>query len=341
MDRSFIVLAVFSLPRLPMLLARRTFTLWVALLALPAVSPAQSLVNTSRSNIKNIALQLDGGTDTTSLLSVEGGQLVPDITLVNTAPFQRFRQVGKPKFEDIRITVTADIGTSLAGWITETLAGKTRTRTGHMIMMDDADRIAQRIAFADALITEVSLPALDGGAKDTSHLTIVISSTKAATSGAFPAGTRFETKAGAKQKLWTPAAFRISVDDAVTFEVAEGKKGLNAVNVKQARQIATSEGPRYQIADPAKLDSPDLEFTSELWNNSPYSEDAARFLQGMETDHAVSVDYLNDSGDLLFTLRRSMAVYKTTLEIGQPGGNRLRVSMVANAEPMTITWAKK
>ena len=128
-------------------LARRIVFSAFAILAVPALTSAQALINTSRSNIKNIALTLDTGKDTTDLLSVDGGQLVPQITLINTAPFQRFRQVGRPKFGDIRVTLSADIGSSLAGWISETIAGKVRTRTGHIIIMDDADRIVQRIAF--------------------------------------------------------------------------------------------------------------------------------------------------------------------------------------------------
>ncbi len=325
--------------------ARRIILCVVAVLALPALTNAQSLVNTSRSNIKGIVLTLDGAKDTTDLVSVEGGQLVPDITLINTAPFQYYRQLGRTKYEDFKLTMTADIGPSLTGWISETLAGKARTRAGHMILMDDADRIVQRVAFSDALITEVSLPALDGSAKDTSYLTIVISPTKTASTGAFPAGTQFVATAGAKQKLWAAAAFRVRFDDGVVFDVAEGKKGLNAVNVKQARQIATSEGPRYQLDEPKKLSSPDLEFTSgDGWASSPYSEDAARMLQGIEIDHNVAVDYLNEKGDVLFTMRRRMAVYKTTiqalagLDTGSPGGGAVRVSMVANGEPMTITF---
>ena len=327
-----------------MSLARRSVAvaLWLALLVCPALSSAQAIINTSRSNIKNIALQLDGAKDTTDLLSVEGGQLVPDITLINTAPFQRYRQIGKPKFEDFTITLDADIGTSLADWVSETLAGKARTRSGHMIVFDDKAGIVQRLRFYNALITEVSLPALDGSAKDSSFLMIAISPTTAESAGAFPAGTRFKSGGvSVKQKQWHCANFRIRFDGAAGFDVAEGKKGLNAVNVKQARQIATSEGPRYQLDDPRKLDSPDLEFTSERWATEPYAEDVQRMLQGIEIDHTVSVDYLNDAGDVLFTLRRLMAVYKTTLETGAPGADVVRVSMVGNADPITIIWAKK
>lgn len=46
-----------------------------------------AIVNTSRSNIKNIAFQLDGG-DPIDILSVEGGQLIPDDVFNNTAPFR-------------------------------------------------------------------------------------------------------------------------------------------------------------------------------------------------------------------------------------------------------------
>ncbi len=327
-----------------MLLLRRTIVTAVSLvsLALPASAGAQAIINTSRSNIKNIALQLDGTKDVTDVLSMEGGQLVPDITLINTAPFQRVKQLGKPKFEDITITVSADLGVSMAAWVADTLSGRQiKTRSGHMIALDDKDRIVQRVRFYNALITEVSLPALDGSSKDTSFLTIAISPTTAESAGAFPAGTHVDAKIGGKQKQWLCSNFRIRFDDPAGFEVAEGKKGLNAVNVKQARQGAASGGSGYELSPPQTLTEADLEFTSERWATDPYAEDVQRLMKGVDIKHFVSVDYLNDAGDVLFTLRRTLSVYKVTLETGEAGPDLFRVSMVGDADPIAIIWAKK
>ena len=314
-------------------LARRTTTavLWLALLTVPALSNAQAIINTSRSNIKNIALQLEGAKDTTDLLSVEGGQLAPDITLIDTALGQKVRQLGKPKFEDVRITLDANLSPSLAAWVTDSIAGRGRSRTGSVVIMDDNDRLVQRVGFFDALITEISLPALDAGAKDPAYLTITVSPTRASSAGAFAPGTYFKGKIGPKQKAWLCSNFRVRFDDLNGGAAMKGKKGLNAVNVKLARMMPP----------PHPLDEADLEFTTRRWNNDPYVEDAQRILKGDAVDHTVSVDYLNDDGDLLFTLTRRLAVYKTTIETGEPGADVMRVSMVGNAEPMTLTWAKK
>ena len=180
----------------------RSLATLVLCLALPASAAAQTaIIKTSRSNIKQIVLQLDGASDSTDVLAVEGGQPVADIMLVNVAPFQRVRQVGKPKFEDITLTVSANIGASLAAWIQETLSGKVgRTRSGHVIVFDDRGRVAHAVTFHEALITEIGLPALDGASKESAGVTISVAPTSVETKSAFPAGTGFQAPAGkAKQ----------------------------------------------------------------------------------------------------------------------------------------------
>lgn len=309
------------------------------LTALPGVARAQAIINTSRSNIKGIVLQLNSTKDTTDVLAVEGGQPVADVTVFNTAPFQKVRQLGKPKFEDIRIEVSAQVGASLADWIRESLAGRGRTRTGHILLMDDRRDVVAQIEFADALLTEVGLPALDAASKDAAKITVVFSPGKVVVTGAGAAaavGTRYEVK-GRPQKQWLPANFRVRVDDFNGGAPVRGRKGLNAVNVKQARMAGSPA--QYALDPPMKANTPDLEFTSAdgRFHTDPYVEDVQRTLQGIETPRVVSVDYLNEDGDLLLTLTEEVIIYKVTRELGA-GVPMVRLSMIRGGAPVTITW---
>lgn len=62
---------------------------------------------------------------------------------------------------------------------------------------------------------------------------------------------------------------------------------------------------------------------------------------GTEVDHIVPVDYLNEEGDLLFTVQQELAAFKLTPETMDSGSETVRVSMVGGRSPMVITWAKK
>lgn len=292
-----------------------------------------SIVNTSRSNIKQIALQLDGG-GMSDVAAVEGGQLVPGYTFVNSSPFVYARQPGKPKYEDITLRLPFNPDRALAAWITETVDGKTwKTRSGSVVVFDDEREVA-RLSFRNALISEVRLPALDAASKDTAYLTVVITPGEAAmTSDAgFPLGSSFKVKIDAKkQKHFLSSNFRLRID-GLDARLSGNVTKIDSFTIRQ--HTAASGGfAGYVFADDPFTPGRELGLVLQSGMNVRTCEaDLQQALRGIDVDRAVEVDYLNEFGDLLLTLRDTLGIVQCTPEKSEGNPDSLRMRLISNPD---------
>src|SRR5258706_5485590 len=110
---------------------------------------------TSRSYaVAHFALELDG-IDIGLFRSIEGGSIKSDVlTYQNGANYDRWRQLGKPKFEDIKIQIGASMSEGCAAWIAEFFASSGARRNGAIVAGDFNYSERARREFKEALIKE-------------------------------------------------------------------------------------------------------------------------------------------------------------------------------------------
>jgi hypothetical protein len=164
---------------------------------------------------QTVSLVLDG-VECGRLGDADGGgaEYAVDLDRVGSDGIQR-KHIGKPTFEDITLQVGSGMGKPMYDWIQASIeTGKVR-KSGAIDAADFKRDVRYSRHFFDALITEVTIPALDGASKDPAYLTVTVSPTTV--TDAQPSG---QTVPAAKQKAWLPNNFVFEIDGVDTSRVA-------------------------------------------------------------------------------------------------------------------------
>ena len=99
--------------------------------------------------------------------SIEGGGIKADVmTYQNGGTYDRWRQLGKPKFEDIKLQVGMAMSEPFYDWIAEFFAGTASRKNGAIIAADFYYNERARREFSEAMIKELVFPKLDGQDKN-------------------------------------------------------------------------------------------------------------------------------------------------------------------------------
>jgi len=144
--------------------------------------------------------------------SAEGGNAVADVVNEQLGADHIIRKhLGGIKYEDINITVGTGMSHAFYKWIQDTFDKQYTRKNGAIIMADYNHKEISRMNFSNALITEVSFPALDAAGKDAAKMTIRFSPEYTRRTSAFTnkaVGSNF----GTVQKVWKPSNFRLFID---------------------------------------------------------------------------------------------------------------------------------
>lgn len=207
----------------------------------------------------HFALELDGKKDVGLFRSVEGGGIKTDVmTYQNGANYDRWRQLGKPKFEDIKVSVGMSMSEVFYQWISEFFTGKGTRKTGAIVAADfNYDERARR-EFSQALIKELTFPKLDGTDKNPAYMQLAI------------AAENIEFKKGNKSKLmfveepklqkqWTSCNFRFKLDGFPITSTQRITK-VDSFTIKQNIIEHHMGGFRAPIKCPSQMDYPQLSF---------------------------------------------------------------------------------
>ena len=215
--------------------------------------------NTRAYAAAHFALELDGKDDVGLFRSVEGGSIKAEVmTYQNGTSYDPWRQLGKPKFEDIKVQVGMSMSKPFYTWIEEFFTGKGTRKTGAIVAADyNYDEKARR-EFSEALIKEITFPKLDGQNKEPAYMQVAI----AVEDLEFKKGTNKKLAVindYAKQKLWTACNFRFKLDglpDAAFARVAK----IDAFTIKQKLAEYHAGGFRAPIKCPTQMEFPTLAF---------------------------------------------------------------------------------
>jgi phage tail-like protein len=160
----------------------------------------------------HFALELDGGDEVGLFKSIEGGSIKTDVmTYQHGAGFDRWRQLGKPKFEDVKLQVGLSMSQPFYKWIDGFFQKKVERKTGAIVAADFYYTERARREFKEALIKEIVFPKLDGQDKSAIYMGVSIAVEemvfKKGTSKKLTKPVGFD-----KQKQWTSNNFRFRLD---------------------------------------------------------------------------------------------------------------------------------
>jgi phage tail-like protein len=205
----------------------------------------------------HFALELDKRTDLGMFRSIEGGSIKADVmTYQNGGTYDRWRQLGKPKFEDIKLQVGMAMSAPFYEWIKEFFLGNAVRKDGAIIAADFYYKERARREFTDAMIKELTFPKLDGQDKNTTYMSVALSveDIKFLKGG----GAELTQNAGdAEQKAWKACNFRFVLDG---FECTKRVTKVDSFTIKQNILEYASGGRRSVSKTPSAIDFPQLSF---------------------------------------------------------------------------------
>lgn len=221
---------------------------------------------------------------------VEGGE--PFATVITTtgtpgSPIEK-KHVGLVDIQPIQISFGLDVDARLFDWIAEWLEGRQTAKDGSLVFSDNNLKIAARLDFSRAIITGLSWPTLDAGAKDSLAITLTIQPEATARR----AGGEVVTLTPSKRKNVGVNCFRFALGaldasriESVQMPAVTTRTQLDPIG--QGRQPMRTVGPMVVS---------NLTLTLPSAHAEPYFDLADRFLmQG----HATDADELTARVDLL------------------------------------------
>jgi phage tail-like protein len=258
--------------------------------------------------------------------SAEGGHAYSEVVseLVGAERVAR-KHIGNVKYEEITIRVGANMPKAFYQWLQETMAGQSSRKNGAIIAADYNYRETERLTFTNALITEISFPALDAASKDPAYITIKIS--PETTRRAKPTGQPLPLL-GAKHKQWLPANFRLRIDGLEQSTSRVNK--IEALTVKQKVVTdAIGESRDYEI-EPTSLEIPNLVVTFSEHEADAWYDWAESFIiageNGADKEKNGSLEFLAPNlKDVLFSLSfQHLGIFKLTPDKVEAGSEQIR-----------------
>jgi phage tail-like protein len=203
----------------------------------------------------NFQLVLDG-VKCGFLKSVDGGAAVAEVISesVGSSYFAK-KHLGQISYGPLVLQFGLAMSKDVYDWINASWSGNYSRKNGAVVATDHKlDAVSQR-EFFNAIVTETTIPAMDGSSRNPAYLTLKFA----------PEYTRI-TKASGKvtspvgkgdQKLWLPSNFRVTIDGLDCTRVS----AVDSITVKQS--VATDDigDARDYMREPTKLEFPNLKIT--------------------------------------------------------------------------------
>ncbi|MFT3692127.1 MAG: phage tail protein [Kofleriaceae bacterium] len=203
----------------------------------------------------HFALELDGRDSVGLFRSIEGGGIRADVMTYQMGPnYDRWRQLGKPKFEDIKLQVGMAMSQPFYTWISKFFDGKADRKTGSIVAADFYYKERARRDFSEAMIKELTFPKLDATDKNPAYMTVALSVEgivfKKGTGAVLAPPNGFD-----KQRLWTAANFNFQLDG---FDCFKRTAKVDSFTVKQNIIEHNVGGQRGTIKTPSPIEFPNL-----------------------------------------------------------------------------------
>ena len=159
-------------------------------------------------------LRIDGQQATAYVKSVEGGwsraHIADDAVGANS---QRIKQITSVDIDPITVEVGLPGAKDMLKWIQGSWNRSEHRRCSGQITYADFDMRAMfEHHFYEALITKTTFPTLDGASKEGGYIKCELQPESVVTTALGALGAQISSDVSPLQKMWTPAAFRFSID---------------------------------------------------------------------------------------------------------------------------------
>lgn len=188
----------------------------------------------------------------------DGGAISGEVTQLPIAHnYYTAKMIGNVKFDPVTVQVGVAMSKPLQDWVDASLAMNYMRKNCAISALDFKLEERHIREFTDCLLTEVTFPACDGAAKDPAFVSLKLQPEK--TRNKKGGGTKLNNPADMKQKMWTPANFRLSIDgcDNAMKKVAK----VNAQTFKQTFVADTIGTEREYLNEPSHCEFGDIEVT--------------------------------------------------------------------------------
>jgi phage tail-like protein len=207
----------------------------------------------------HFALELDNNQSVGLFRSIEGGSIKADVmTYQNGANYDRWRQLGKPKFEDIKIQTGMSMSAPFYAWIAKFFTGVPDRKNGAIVAADFNYYERARREFKEAMIKELTFPKLDGQDKNAAYMTVAL----AVEELVFLPGNKSRRVADAvgaeKQKLWASCNFTFTLDGLES--ACKRVTKIDSFTIKQNIVEYHMGTQRHPIKTPSQIEFPQLTF---------------------------------------------------------------------------------
>jgi len=203
----------------------------------------------------NFLLMLDGA-NCGYLKSVDGGAISADVINEAVGPDYFVRKhVGRPKYEEFTVQMGFGMNKVIYEWIRQSWMMKPQRFNGSIVSVDLKLEPKSERQFTNALITETTIPAMDGSSKEPAYLTIKFAPETIRTlkSGDKPAGDYGKSE----QKMFLPSNFKLEIDGLDCSRVNR----VESFTVKQKAVTDDIGEARDARKEPGKLEFPNLKIT--------------------------------------------------------------------------------
>jgi hypothetical protein len=217
---------------------------------------AAEAASDSRSYVSgHFALELEGiliG----MLKSFDGGAISAEVVEEELEPEQFIakKHIGNVKYEDFTVQIGFSMSKAMYDWINESWSGKHVRKSGQVILADQDYDARRAIAFEQALLSEVKIPACDASSKDPAYLGVEFASDLTFSKRASGKLTAPSSKS---QKAWLPSNFRLKIGELPCKRVSK----IDSFTIKQAIITEQIGDTRYYHKEPGKLEFPNLRVT--------------------------------------------------------------------------------
>ena len=257
----------------------------------------------------HFGLELDGLEQVGIFRSIEGGGVKTDVmTYQQGANYDRWRQLGKPKYDDLKLQVGMAMSQPFYKWITNFFSGIPDRRNGAILAADFYYAERARRTFHNAMIKELTFPKLDGSDKAAAYMSLGV----AVEDIVFVKGTgkKITTVTGFNnQKLWTACNFRFKLDGFPDQTKRVSK--IDSFTVKQNIIEYNHGGSRTSIKTPSQIDYPPISFYIPEADAAPFLDAYAKRALAVKTTLpgrlTGSIQTYDNDGSPLFTLTFSGA----------------------------------
>lgn len=250
----------------------------------------------------HFALELDDGKNVGLFKSIEGGGVRADVmTYQGGGSYLKMRQLGKPKFEDIKVTVGMAMSHGFYEWIEHFFEGDAIRKNGAIVAADFYYNERARREFKNAIIKELTFPKLDAADKNAAYMSVSIAPEtiefKPGSAAKLPQPVGFDT-----QKLWTACNFSFSLDSF--GDACRRVSKVDSFTVKQNIIEYHSGGERWPTKHPSQIDFPNISFYVPEADADPFFKHVQKRVVNGEVPgqlHGQLVTFDNE-GRQLFTL---------------------------------------